>query len=350
MINQAPLKVGLIGAGAIAQTYCQALQQSSDVEVVGVADVNQEAAQALAVPLDCPSFSCYQEMANQTNCELAIVCTPPATHPDICIWLANRQIHVLCEKPLATNVADARAMLDAASQAGVYLTMASKFRYVEDVVRAKSIVASGILGDILLFENSFTLRVEMDARWNSKPDISGGGVLIDNGTHSVDIMRYFLGPLADVQVIEGKRHQGLQVEDTVRVFVRTPACVIGSIDLSWSMNKELPYYISIFGSGGTLLVGWKESKYRRRSDQDWTSFGNGYDKVQAFSSQISNFVGAIRGGEALRITSEDALASVLVIDAAYSALRGSSWQVVGPTAAGNGNRNTPPVDSALLSS
>ena len=60
------------------------------------------------------------------------------------------------------------------------------------------------------------------------------------------------------------------------------------------MSKEHPYYISIFGSGGTLLVGWKESKYRRRSDSEWTTFGNGYDKVQAFRNQIMNFVGAIR--------------------------------------------------------
>jgi len=94
------------------------------------------------------------------------------------------------------------------------------------------------------------------------------------------------------------------------------------------MSKELPYYISIFGSGGTLLVGWKESKYRRRSDSDWTVFGHGYDKVSAFRHQISNFIGAIRGEESLCITSEDALASVEVIEAAYAALRHSRWQDV----------------------
>jgi predicted dehydrogenase len=203
--------------------------------------------------------------------------------------------------------------------------MASKFRYARDVVEAKSIVASGLIGDVVLFENSFTSRVEMKNRWNSDPTISGGGVLVDNGTHSVDILRYFLGPLVEIQVVEGRRVQDIPVEDTVRVFVRSAAGVMGSIDLSWSLNKELPYYISVYGSSGTLHVGWKESKFRRAGDAEWTLFGNGYDKVQAFRSQIDNFVRAINGIEFPLITLTDALASVEVIDAAYDAMWRASW-------------------------
>jgi predicted dehydrogenase len=181
---------------------------------------------------------------------------------------------------------------------------------------------------VILFENAFTSRVDMTNRWNSKPEISGGGVLIDNGAHSVDLMRYFLGPLAEVQVIEGKRVQGLSVEDTVRMFVRSTNGVMGSIDLSWSINKELDSYINIFGSHGTVLVGWKESKYRQLSTRDWVVFGKGYDKVQAFASQILNFARAIRGQELLRITAEDGLASVEVIEAAYQSLREEHWTTV----------------------
>jgi predicted dehydrogenase len=196
-------------------------------------------------------------------------------------------------------------------------------------VRAKGIVTSGLLGEVVLFENAFTSRVDMAQRWNAKPEISGGGVLIDNGTHSVDLTRYFLGPLAEVQVVEGKRSQGLPVEETVRIFVRSRAGVLGSIDLSWSINKELDSYLNIYGSHGTVSVGWKESRYRQSSGRDWIVFGTGYNKLQALANQIDNFAGAIRGLEALLITPEDALASVEVIEAAYADLRRSHWLAVG---------------------
>jgi predicted dehydrogenase len=206
--------------------------------------------------------------------------------------------------------------------------MASKFRYVEDVVRAHQLVTSGLLGEIILFENAFTSRVEMSTRWNSNPEIGGGGVLIDNGTHSVDLMRYFLGPLAEVQVVEGKRSQQLSVEETVHIFVRSVGGVMGNIDLSWSINKEQENYLSIYGSQGTVKVGWKQSKYRLSSKSDWVLFGHGYDKVQAFRSQIENFSRAITGEERLLVTALDALASVEVVEAAYAALRRSQWTTV----------------------
>ena len=207
--------------------------------------------------------------------------------------------------------------------------MASKFRYVDDVIRAKSIVASGILGEIILFENTFTSRVDMAVRWNADRARSGGGVLIDNGTHSVDLMRYFLGPLSEVQAIEGKNVQGLAVEDTVRLFVRSESGVMGSVDLSWSLNKELESYVNIYGSHGTVQVGWKQSRYRQTSSSDWVVFGSGYDKLQAFGRKLENFCLAVRGEQPLLINAEDAIASVQVIERAYASLEDNRWTAIG---------------------
>jgi predicted dehydrogenase len=168
----------------------------------------------------------------------------------------------------------------------------------------------------------------MSRRWNSDPGIAGGGVLIDNGTHTVDIVRYFLGPIDAVEASEGKRIQGLPVEDTARLFVRTVSGALASIDLSWSLNKQLESYIDIYGSNGVIRVGWRESKYRSGSSPDWIVFGSGYDKVRAFRRQVENFCRAVRGEEALLITAEDAMASVQVIEAAYRSARRDHWVAV----------------------
>jgi predicted dehydrogenase len=322
------LKLGLVGAGAISQTHVQAMPLVECAEIVGVADLRPEAAKATAEGLGARGFPSHEALSEALDLDGVIVCTPPSSHPEIAIHFLQQGVSVLCEKPLAVDSASARLMLEAAEKSGAALMMASKFRYVDDVVRAKSIVASGVLGELTLFENAFTSRVDMSRRWNSDPKVSGGGVLIDNGTHSVDLMRYFVGPLAELQVWEGCRSQGLPVEETVKVFVRSAGNVMGTIDLSWTINKELDRYFNIYGSQGTVCVGWKESKYRPASSRDWVVFGKGYDKLQALSAQLRNFCGVVRKREAPLTTPEDALASVEVIEAAYDALRQSRWQPV----------------------
>jgi predicted dehydrogenase len=323
------LRFGLVGAGGIAQTYVEALRNCDVAQLVAVADIRVDAARTLAKGPECCSYPCHREMLRKEKLDAVIVCTPPVTHPEICLDFLNERVHVLCEKPLSIDSDRARLMIEAARQASVKLTMASKFRYVQDVIRAKSIVTSGILGEIILFENAFTSRVDMSSRWNSDPAISGGGVLIDNGTHSVDLMRYFLGPLADIQAVEGKRVQGVSVEDTVRLFVRSSSGAMGTSDLSWSVSKNLESFISVYGSRGTVCVGWKESKFTDSSSGDGFVFGNGYNKLQAFRSQIRNFCRAILGEESLLIDSSDALASVEAIEAGYRALRRNEWIPIG---------------------
>jgi predicted dehydrogenase len=322
----------LIGAGRIGRAYASAFGSCSVARLVAVADTDPRACREAAWHAGCVAVDDLRTMADPTFVDAALVCTPPSTHTEITTYLLEHGVHVLCEKPLAFDAVTARAMLDCANSSGVTLTMASKYRFVDDIIRAKSIAASGLLGDIILFENSFTAHVDMMDRWNADPAMSGGGVLIDNGTHSADLMRYFLGSLASVQAFEGRRIQQLPVEDTVRLFALSSSGVMGNIDLSWSVHKDQDEYVGIYGTTGTLHVGWHASRYRRTSHGsrgDWVVFGNGYDKLAALASQLDNFARALMGEERLVITPEDSLASVEVIEAAYAALRGGGWVSVG---------------------
>jgi len=320
-----PVNFLLVGTGGIAQSYASAFETHPDAALVAVADVRLNAAQAMATRFGCPAFTSLTDALDATPAVNAVIlCTPPNTHEELTLAALARGQHVLCEKPFTLTIESARRMATEADRAGRLLTMASKFRYVADISRARDLIESGTIGEVILFDNAFTGRVDMSKRWNADPAVSGGGVLIDNGTHSVDIMRYFLGPLAEVHAVEGKRVQGLPVEDTARLFVRSSAGVMGSVDLSWSLNKELDWYVNVYGSAGAVQVGWKQSRHKQAGG-DWVVFGTGYDKVQAFRDQVTNFARAIRGEEPLRITAEDAVASVDVIEAAYRSMHDAAW-------------------------
>ena len=100
---------------------------------------------------------------------------------------------------------------------------------------------------------------------------------------------------------------------------------MGAVDLSWSIHKERDAFVEIFGPEGVLSIGWKGSKYRQSEKLDWVTFGEGYDKMSAFTNQFRNFHGAIQGREAPVITAEDSLESVRVIEAACRSLEVDGW-------------------------
>ena len=327
-----PLRVGLVGAGAISNSYSMALENTDRVKLVAVADTNLAAAEALANKHEATAFNDITAMLDFGDFDAVILCTPPTLHAEQAVACAKAGYHLMCEKPVSVDSASARQMIEAAKQNDVLFTMASKFRFVEDVTKARKLLEQGTVGELVLFENAFTANVDMTRRWNANPEISGGGVLIDNGTHSLDIMRFFLGPLVRIKAVECQRVQDIVVDDTVRVFVESEAGVVGNIDLSWSINKGLPNFISLYGSEGTLHVGWQQSKYKRNGDADWTVFGTGYDKVAAFKNQIENFADAVQNGAPLVVTPADALASVEVVEAAYRSMRDSHWESVSATA------------------
>jgi predicted dehydrogenase len=328
--NNTPLNFALIGCGRISRDYLQAVASIPECRLVCVSDICEQAIQSVAERYECKTYPDYHKILEDNHIDAVVICTPPNTHAEITTFFIENDIHVLCEKPFALNSRDAEAMMKLSEGNGRLLMMASKFRYVDDIIKAKDIVDSRILGDIILFENMFCSKVDMRDRWNSNKEISGGGVLIDNGSHSVDIARFLLGPIVEVQAEEGKRAQKLQVEDTSRLYFRTQSGVAGIMDLSWSIHKEKEYYIALYGTEGVLSIGWKGSEYKQSEKPEWIRFGSGYDKIAAFKSQIENFIGSIRGREVPLINAKDGLESVKVIEAAYESMSMNKWVEVKP--------------------
>lgn len=319
------LNLAVIGCGRIAQTHLQAIGSLPQTNLVSVADINQEVVESVAQQFNCKPYRDYQEMIAREAIDIVCVCTPPVQHPQVSIDALSKGIHVLCEKPFAIDSASARAMVEKAKEKGLHISMASKFRFVKDIIKAKGIIESGLLGEIVLFEITFCSRLNMQDRWSSNKAVSGGGVLIDNGSHAVDLARYLVGPIARVQAQHGKRIQKIEVEDTSMLFFESKNGVWGRVDLSWSIHKESDFYINVFGTDGMLSVGWKSSRYRRSEKENWTVFGDGYNKLQAFVDQHKNFIECVQGESKPVIDAVDSLESVKVIETAYESSRTLKW-------------------------
>jgi predicted dehydrogenase len=322
------LRLALVGAGAIGQSWLGAIGDlRDDVVLTAVVEPNGDAARAAAAPAGAAMFDSVGDLQDAgVEIDAAIVCCPPAAHLPAAIALLDDGISVLCEKPLTIDVPSARKLIAAAEAGDALLTMASKFRYVDALRQAREMVQAGDIGDVLWYRNTFAATVDMRDRWNSDPAIAGGGVIIDNGTHSVDVCRYVLGPINRVQAVEGRRWQELPVEDTATLLLGTESGATATIELSWSLSVRRPTYIEIDGTLGSVAVGWQESFHRGAGDDDWTPFAGPYDKRDAFRRNLADFAGAVRGEHTSLVSCADVFASVAVVDAAYRSL-GDGWWV-----------------------
>jgi predicted dehydrogenase len=323
------IRVAIVGAGAIARAHADALMASPHFRLVAVVDVDAARAAALADKFGARSATSIDALTDG-SVDAAIVSTPPNTHHDVTIALLEAGVHVLCEKPFAIGRDKARAMADASKRCGKVLTMATKFRFVNDLTIARDAIAAGKIGTLYRVQNVFASPVDMTGRWNLNPGASGGGVIIDNGTHSVDIMRYILGPIESVRAVESTKARAYAgVEDTARIECLSVGGVFGRIELSWSEQSQGPWFISILGSRGGIDIGWKGSRRRFDGASEYTPFGVGYDKVAAFAGQVADFAAAIRGERPTTTSLDEAVASVDIIDAAYASMKADRWIAVG---------------------
>jgi predicted dehydrogenase len=321
-----PMPLVVVGCGLIARAYLQALTRVPDLQLCAFVDRDERASGSLAATHPVTTFTTLEALWQAgVRPNAALVLTPPDTHEALSTWLLQHGVHVLCEKPLAPSIAAAERMLGVARQSNRRLMMGSKFRYTADVHKAHQLLESGFCGDTVLYENVFCSHVDMTQRWNAKAIHSGGGVLVVNGCHSVDLARFLLGPIARVQAQFGKRAQPIDVEDTARLLFTSENGTLGSIDLSWSMHKETLAYVRIHGTRGTIEIGWQQSRCKATGTSEWQVFGNGYDKVAAFAAQLANFAGVLNDRETAVIDDADALASVVVVDCAYRSQREERW-------------------------
>lgn len=316
-----PYSLGIVGTGAIGMVHAKTAATLPGVRLTAVCDVSMDRATALAYSIGARAYASSEHLVEVEQLDGVVLCTPPVTHPQVAAFYLERGIDVLCEKPLAVDGTAAREMFSCAQRHGRLLMLASKFRYVDDVIAARRLLHEGTLGRIRHAEIIFTSNVDMSERWNSDPAQSGGGVVIDNGTHAVDICRYLFGPVASVAAVAYTRTQKLAVEDSAYLYLVTENGTGVTVDITWSLEQGPPYFVRIFGDHGRLAIGWNESKLSCGPTGITSVVGSGYVKRDAFAAVQRDFVEASQTRKHPRISTDDSLASVDVIDVAYSSIR-----------------------------
>jgi predicted dehydrogenase len=187
-------KVGIIGLGRISAAHIDTWKAIEGASVVAACD-SSEAARAAGAKQGLAMFSDPQAMLDSTALDAVTICAPPHQHQPLAEICFDKGVPVLREKPLAADGTAATALVESAHRHRARFQLATKFRHVPEVQLARQLMADGAVGDPLTFRIEFSGPVDMSQRWNSDPSVSGGGVLIDNGSHALDLARYLFSPI-----------------------------------------------------------------------------------------------------------------------------------------------------------
>jgi predicted dehydrogenase len=339
------MRIGIIGLGRAGAVHLAAAARGQAFMPVAVCDPSP-AARDTGAAMGCHPYAQLADMLAAEPLDGVVVCTPPADHAPVALACLGAGLHVLCEKPLTIGLAEAQQLFTAARSAGRRLMVASKFRHVPAMRRARCLLRAGAIGEPRSFELAFCAASSMRERWHAEPARSGGGVIADNGAHAFDLLAYLFGPIARVHATHLGRAQQLAVEDDAGLHLEVGG-VLGRVLLSWNAAAPDDRYLTVHGTEGTIEIGWQQSRWRRR-DSAWKIFAAPYDKLDAHHRMHQRFVAHAERGAPPWIHRGDSLRSVAAVSAAYRSAASASWETVTVPAPGAplGSGGRPAVPAA----
>ena len=342
-----PVRVGLVGCGKVGTIHAAALASIPEAAFVGACDALPERAASFAAKYGVRAFHDLQLMLREV--EVVVIGTPHPLHAEPAVRAAEAGVHVLVEKPLAASLVDCDAMLVAARKSGITLGVISQRRFYEPVLRMRAAIDSGKIGSpILGVFQMYSWRdpaYYLSDPWRGKWDTEGGGVLVNQSPHHLDILLWFMGPVAEVSGYWGNlNHPTVEVEDTAVATIRFKNGGLGSILASLSQKPGIHSKIHIHGSNGasigvetdrgpTFIAGvstiaepplndiWtvpgEEGSLAGFHAEDRTRFASLDATTHYHALQFRDFIRAIRERRAPLVTGEDGRAVVELFTAVY---------------------------------
>ena len=244
-------RVGIVGCGFIGHKRAKALGKSG--LLVACADTDIARAESLAKKYDAKVCRDWRELVNSPLVDLVIVATLHDSLAEITLTAVEAGKHVLVEKPAARNTAELEQVIVATAKHNVKVRVGFNHRYHRSLRKAREIVDSGALGELMFLRARYGhgARIGYDKEWRSDPKLSGGGELIDQGPHLIDLSRWFLGEISDVQGFAHTYFWDMPVDDNGFMLLKTAEKQTAFLHVSCTEWKNL-FSMEIYGKLGKL--------------------------------------------------------------------------------------------------
>ncbi|KAI5460856.1 hypothetical protein BGZ63DRAFT_359021 [Mariannaea sp. PMI_226] len=351
-----PVKVAVIGVGLIGPRHAKTVKESKDAELIAIVDL-MPGGQKLAEELGAAYYKSVTELlaSSQHKPDAAIICTPNHTHVPLARELSSAGVHVLIEKPFCTDVDSGKSLLDhleTVKSTGVKAIVGHHRRFNPYMVKAKEIVSSGSLGDVLAINGIWATFKPLDyfdgpGVWRREKT---GGVVLINMIHEVDLLHYLFGPITRVHAEKMASRRGFNAEEGAVLTIRFKSGAVGSFLVSDNLpspynfeagtgeNPMLPKsgqdFYRIFGTEGSLSVPdmttWSYNGTQKSWQSELVKSQVPVPEAIPFELQLSHFVRVIRGQEAPSCSAAAGLAAMVVCQAIKDALEGNTTVEIEP--------------------
>jgi len=328
-----PLRAGIIGYGYMGQIRRRNVADHPDLELAAICDpARAEEVGTLGVPV----YPNHQALAD-SDLDIVFVCTPNNLIPDAAVYALERKRHVFCEKPPGRSLNDVKR-IRAAEEAnpGSTLLFGFNHRHHPGITDGKAIIDSGALGEILTLRGMYGKDggYNYSASWRNDPAVGGGGILLDQGIHMLDLFRFFVGDFVEVAGMRSVAAFDIPVEDNAIVMLRTARGQLAQLHssaTSWKHTFRLEIgcehgyvvvsgLLSKTGSYGreTLVVGRRAAPGQRQAVGNPREETIYYDVDPSWDIEVAHFVDCIREAKPVeRGTSLDALKVMEIVDSVY---------------------------------
>ena len=331
---------GIIGCGNIGPVHAAAIAEVKGAQLVGVTDVVAVNAAKLASEYGAAYFTDYHEMLKRPDLHAVSICVPSGLRVEIAEACAAAGKHILSEKPLEVSVKKIDRIIKATDKAGVLLGCIFQSRFAEGAQLIRTAVDEGRFGKLVLGDAYIkwyrSKEYYASGAWRGTKKLDGGGALMNQGIHYIDLLQWFMGPVKQVQARTKKIvHEGLEVEDLAMAMLEFENGAFGVIEGSTAIWPGQPARLEIHGSEGSVVMedgalkSWQfakkkpvDKKIEELLKQE-SALGSGAGdplsslKIEGHRRQIDDFTKAIQQGRKPRIEGKEGRRAVALIEAIY---------------------------------